>query len=499
MKILFTSVELYPFAKVGGIADLAYGLSSELAKIGHEVNVVIPKYGFIDQTILELYMNDFYFEVLTETGSNAIAAKIFKKEVNNNLKIYFIDFEDFSNVSDRNSIYLINRKYGDWSFDKSSLKFIYFSKAVIDFCLQTNYQPDIFHCNDWTTALIPVYLKLKYNNCFKTSKSIINIHSIDIFSQGRFYKDIIKYIGLPENSIYRFDVLAFYPDRENRERVSLLKGGIQLADSIITVSKKYAEEIQTHEFGYGLSKALRYRKNDLYGVLSGIDCEKWNPERDNFIREKYSASNLKGKIECKKHILKRFYLRYSDDALIGIVCRLITQKGLKLIQQIIKDIINRRKIKFIVAGTGERNIEEFFKELQNEFPEQVGVKIGYAEEELVHQIISGSDIFLMPSKSEGCGLSQMYSLQYGTIPIVHDVGGLHDTIIHYDESNKDGNGFKFKEYSPHALAESINYALNLYSDKTIWEKIISNAMKCDFSWEKSVKEYERIYKETLSN
>jgi starch synthase len=471
LKIIFVSSEMVPFAKTGGLADVSGTLPKAIKSLGHEIVGVIPFYKNISGEDTGIRM-DIPFPDKNEYCSVA------KGSLNGLVPIYFIRKDEYF-LRD----YLYSTSTGDYPDNME--RFRLFSRAVIEMLKYIDFKPDIIHCNEWQTALIPVYLKTIYKNdpFLSNTTTIFTIHNLAY--QGIFDKEKFYLTGLPEE-LFNINGLEFWG------KINLLKGGILFSDLINTVSPKYCKELQTEEYGYGLDGVLRNRNKDLYGILNGVDYEEWNPETDRFIISNYSIKNLSGKRKCKEDLINEFKLiKDLDLPLIGMISRLADQKGFDILVPIIDRIIDLGAL-FVLLGTGEKRYHDLFKEIGKRYKGRVAIKIAF-DNRLAHKIEAGSDMFLMPSKYEPCGLNQIYSMKYGTIPIVRGTGGLDDTVINFDPSSLEGNGFKFYEYSSDAFLKKIEEGIKLYRNKDLWLKIIKNAMNADFSWERSAREYINLY------
>ncbi len=484
MKIAFASSEVVPFAKTGGLADVAGALPKELAKLGNEVKVFMPKYYTINEYEYGHQYDSLIGELKVSTGGYEHSVHVFYGKLpGSDVDIYFVHYPNFFH---RDKIYT-----EDWDEDE---RFILFSKTVIQIMQKLGWAPDIMHVNDWQTALIPVFLKENYawDKLFQKTKTVLTIHNIGY--QGRFSIESYKRAELPSHLYENNGILVHEGDS------NFLKAGILYADVINTVSATYAKELLTPEMGAGMHQYLLQRKNDFYGILNGVDYNIWNPEIDEHIPYHYSLKNLSGKEKNKKYLLKKFNISFNPSVpTIGIISRLVKQKGFDIISEILESILNLN-IQLIVLGSGEKQYEEMFKSVAKIYPDKVGVNIGY-NENLAHLIEAGADIFLMPSHYEPCGLNQIYSLKYGTVPVVRKTGGLADTVQDWNEFNAYGqdigNGFSFYEYSGKALLQSINRAINDFYNKPVWKKIQYNGMIKDYSWEHSAKEYVNLYNKII--
>ena len=479
LKVLIATPEAIPFAKTGGLADVAGALPKALNKLDCDARIIMPLYRHVQEGGFELKPTGFGVNV--RLGFRDIWASIFKGSVNG-ITAYFIKRDEYY---DRK--YLYTTPDGDY-FDNAE-RFILFSRAVVEAIKKLDFKPDIIHCHDWQTGLIPTYLKTVYKNdsFFASTKTVFTIHNIAY--QGQFPHSHFHLAGLLQD-IFHPEGIEFWGN------INLLKAGIVFSDIVTTVSEKYSKEIRTAEFGYGLEGVLDSRKEKLFGVLNGVDYDDWSPEKDKFIIAKYDYKDLNGKAECRKDLLKEYNLNLSDDApVIGIISRLADQKGFDILSQAMEELMSMN-IGIVVLGTGEKKYHDLFAELAKKYPKKLGVKITF-DNKIAHKIEAGSDMFLMPSKYEPCGLNQIYSLKYGTIPIVRATGGLDDTIQDYDPKTGDGNGFKFKEYSSQVLLAKMKESAKIFSNKKEWKRLVQKAMQQDFSWERSAKRYVELYERLL--
>jgi len=445
-----------------------------LAALGHEVSVFVPRYRDTRlegaETVirsLTIPFDDHYrFCSILDAGKRS------------GVRHYFVEYPPFF---DRAALY--GTAAGD--YPDNAERFAMFSRAVLE-AVKILGVPQVLHCHDWQTALIPVLLHTQYaeDPVFREVATVFTIHNVGY--QGVFVPETLPLLTLP------WDLLTI-SKMEFFGNVNFLKGGIVYADFVTTVSRKYAREIQTAEYGFGLEGVLHDRSSTVAGIVNGVDYDEWNPATDTMIAANYTAKDLTGKAECKKDVLQAFGLGNVDEhlPLIGIVSRFAGQKGFDLIAQII-DRLAQEEMCMVVLGSGEKRYEEMFQRIQKHFPKKVAVKIGY-DNVLAHKVEAGSDMFLMPSRYEPCGLNQIYSLKYGTVPIVRATGGLDDTIDSFDPRNKKGTGFKFADYNAESLLLVIKHALQAYRDPEAWLALIRNGMKKEFSWAASAKEYVKVY------
>ncbi|MBI5968882.1 MAG: glycogen synthase GlgA [Deltaproteobacteria bacterium] len=479
MKILFASPEAVPFAKTGGLADVSGALTRTLAQMGQEVFLILPKYRQVDEKRFPLTNTGIVLKVPISQGVEN--GEVYSVELASNFHALLIRKDDY---------YAREQLYGTASgdFEDNAERFTFFSRSIVEAALALELKPDIIHCNDWQTGLVPVYFKTLYRNvpAFQQLASIFTIHNIGY--QGLFWHYDMPITNLGWE-LFTPQALEFYG------KLNFLKGGIIFSDAVTTVSRKYREEIQTPEFGAGLDGVLQERQEDLYGILNGVDYKEWSPSEDAYIKERYGPSDFKGKKACKADLQRQFGLPVKDDVpLIGTISRLAEQKGFDLIAAILEDLV-MLGLEFVLLGKGEEKYHLLFENFGKKYPQQVGVKIDF-DDALAHKIEAGADMFLMPSRYEPCGLNQIYSLKYGTVPIVRATGGLDDTIQDFNPLNEEGNGFKFTDYSASCLLETIKRALQVYRDRALWEKLMIRGMAADFSWEQSARAYLGVYQDT---
>lgn len=466
MNILFVSSEVFPFAKTGGLADVLGALPSALAKRGHNCSVILPFYKCVK--------------------ANNFSPMFFRKEKDfdlyflkhDNVNVYFIEKEEYYGRE-----YLYGTPQGD--YPDNALRFGFFAKAVVASMPHIG-KIDILHCNDWQSALIPLYIRLFHvdNPDFNRMKTLFTIHNMAY--QGLFGRETMDALGIPHD--------LFIPDRlEFYGRMNFMKAGIIYSDAVTTVSEGYSREILTHEFGCGLDGLLRTRKKDIYGIVNGVDYSIWNPASDEFIKEKYDERDLSGKSECKKDLLREFGIEFNPARpLVGMITRLAEQKGVDVVADSMQEILDLR-VDFVLLGFGDKKYNNIFEDLAIKHKDRVGARIDF-DNALAHRIEAGSDIFLIPSRYEPCGLNQLYSLKYATVPVVSAVGGLDDTIKNFNIHTKKGNGFKFKHASSAALLSALKKATSIFKNKRLWNALLANCLSCDYSWDSSAEKYERLYK-----
>lgn len=484
LSVLMVGSEAVPFAKTGGLADVVGTLPKVLKEQGVEVALILPEYsGIAERYKLKSTGIKASIPIVERDETLFKEGEILEVSDGADFPVFLVKRDEYYYRK-----YLYSMPEGD--YPDNAARFVFFSRMVLEFLKAGGFSPTIIHCNDWQSALVPVYLKTLYKDEERLSgiKTVLTIHNLGY--QGIFWQWDMKLIGL-DWSYFTPDYLEYY------NKVNFLKGGIVFSDVITTVSKKYALEIQTPEFGVGLDGVIRTRAKDIYGIINGLDYNVWNPEIDQAIKARYSIKDLTGKKLCKADLQREFSLPEDPNVpLIGSVGRLADQKGFDLVASAIEEIISRG-VQFVILGTGEKHYHELVSFVVEKYPKQVGAKIGF-DDVLAHKIEAGADMFLMPSRYEPCGLNQLISLKYGTVPIVRATGGLDDTIKNFDLETGKGNGFKFEEYSKEALLQVIDRALAIYKQPKLWEKLMKNGMKEDNSWTASVKEYIKLYKKLLT-
>jgi len=463
------SSEAAPLAKTGGLADVVGALPSALLPFGHSVAAIIPRYASIDlRTARRVWDN-----LPVHFGANSYSVSIYQAVAD-----YPLFLVDCPPLFDRKGL------YGESGLDypDNHIRFAVLCRAALGIA-RVLFRTDIFHCHDWQTGLVPAYLRtsLATDPTFLGCKTLFTIHNLGY--QGLFPRSALADVGL-DPSVYRPDGMEFFG------QVSYIKAGIQFADALSTVSPTYAREIQTPEYGFGLDGCLRDRAGVLTGILNGVDYADWNPHSDRLIPAHYTSEDLSGKQECKRQLLAEFGLppQAMDRPLIGIVSRLTRQKGADLLAEIASQLL-AEDVYLVALGTGEPEYEAYFSQMQQDYPARIAARIGF-DNALAHRIEAGSDIFLMPSHYEPCGLNQIYSLHYGTVPVVRATGGLDDTI---DEET----GFKFSEYSGRALLEAVRAAVSAFADPIHWQQMMRRGMGRDFSWKTSAAAYSELYRQLL--
>ena len=474
MKITFAASECVPFSKTGGLADVVGALPQALAALGHEVTVFLPKYKQTKLAAAKTVLSS----VTIPFDDQYRFCSVVDGGVQQGVRFYFIDYPPFF---ERDALY--GTPTGD--YPDNAERFALYSRAVLEASKALGV-PDVFHCHDWQSALVPVLLRTVYaqDPAFRGVPTVFTIHNMGY--QGLFPPDTLPLLGLPWD-LFTMDKLEFFG------KVNLLKGALVFADFITTVSKKYSQEIQTSEYGFGLEGVLRSRSATVTGILNGVDYNEWSPEMDKLIKAKFSPADLKGKVEDKYDLLTAFGCTDATTKLpvIGIVSRFAAQKGFDLISQIM-DRLAREEMIICALGSGDKEYQDMFTRMHQAYPNKILIKVAY-DNTIAHKIEAGSDMFLMPSRYEPCGLNQIYSLKYGTVPVVRATGGLDDTIENWDPKTQKGTGFKFSEYTGEALLATIQRALAAYKDQAGWQQLMRNGMGKDFSWGASAKEYVRVF------
>lgn len=472
MKILFVSPEGLPFSKTGGLADVVEALPRSLVESGHQVCVLLPRYRGNQAT------KAIVPSLSVPLGSMTRFPAISEAGTFEGVKYYFVDDAEYFQ---REKLY--GDKNGDYT--DNARRFGELSRAAIEFAKQV-WMPDVLHCHDWQAALVPIYLRTIYarDRALEHLPVVFTVHNLGY--QGLFSRATLSLVGLPED-LFRVDALEYYG------KINLLKGGLLFADYVTTVSRKYAKEIQTAEYGCGLEGVIQSRGNRVSGILNGVDYSQWNPETDTNIAATYSAKLMDGKKLCKKDLLAAFQLPAENvkRPVIGLVSRFVDQKGFDLIAETAPELM-KEDFALVALGNGEAKYEKLFQDLAGKYPSRVGVKIAY-DNVVAHKIEAGADMFLMPSRYEPCGLNQIYSLRYGTVPVVRATGGLDDTVEAFDEKTGKGTGFKFEAYEGAALVKCVREALAAYAELRQWQSLQKNGMAKDFSWKASAAQYVKLY------
>ena len=472
MKILYVAAEAVPFAKTGGLADVAGSLPKALKADGVDVRVIMPKFGKIPEAYRNAMEHVYDGELPVAWRKKYVGLDKYELD---GVTYYFVDNEEYFN------------REGFYGYDDDAERFSFFSRAVLDLLQAMDFWPDVIHTNDWHAGLVNVFLKLDHmgDARYERIKTVYTIHNLKY--QGVFPKDVMPdVLGLDWKYFNNGD-LEFY------DAVNFMKGGIIYADAITTVSKTYAKEIQYPYFGEHLDGLLRSREQDISGIVNGIDYSVYNPRTDKYIFETYDEESLDRKLDNKIALQKSLGLPERRNVpLIAIVSRLVEPKGMDLAVRMMDEILQHEEIQLVVLGTGEKRYEDWFKGLAWRYPKKVSVNI-YFSNELAQRIYAGADIFLMPSKYEPCGIGQLIALRYGTIPVVRQTGGLKDTVQQYNKYTQEGNGFVFENYNAHEMMYALKRALSFYGNYEIWHKIQLNAVQAEYSWKRSAKEYEALY------
>ncbi|MDE6789097.1 MAG: glycogen synthase [Ruminococcus sp.] len=471
MNILFAASEAVPYSASGGLAEVVGSLPKAISKKGHNCAVVIPLY----RSIKPEHRKYMYFvtNITVDVSWRKQYCGIYSLE-NNGVTYFFIDNEYYF---DRDGLY---------GFYDDCERFVFFDRAVIEMLKHIDFKPDIISCNDWQTALIPVYLQIyyKYQQGYNKIKTAFTIHNIAY--QGKYGREVLnELMGIPEHNAGILEYDGY---------INMLKGALETTDRIITVSPSYAKEILDPWYAYGLDRILVTKQHKLKGILNGIDTDDYNPEKDPSIAWHFSKDNLSGKAKCKSEMLTALGLVVDDEPVIGIVSRLVKHKGFDLIRCVFEEII-KSGFKFAVLGSGEKIYEEFFIEMARRYPDRVSVTTGYVPE-LARIIYAGSDMILMPSQNEPCGLAQMIAMRYGTPPIVRETGGLRDSVR--DNGGTDGNGFTFKTYNSDDMLDAVRRAKRDYDDKQRWNELVLRAMNCDYSWTIPAENYIEVFEELIN-
>ncbi len=478
MNVLIASPEAHPFARSGELAEVIYGLAQALTRFGHNVVVVIPGYRQVREVNQTISATGRTLDI--PLSLKTLTAEVFHSSLAPRLDYYFICQESLYN---REGLYGVH--FGD--YQDNAERFIFFSRAVMELIREFQLPVDICHCHEWQTGLVPVYLRTLYQHdpLLKDIATLYTVHNVGY--QGIFSHYDMALTGLGWE-LFTPQVLEFYG------KLNLMKGGLVMADLISTVSRQYRAEILTPEYGFGLEGVLQERADDLFGILNGVDYASWDPAHDAFLAKNFSPDNLTAKRDCKIDLLQRFNLTISPDTLlIGMSNALTEQKGIDLVRDIFGEMMEL-KVGFVLQGAGEERYQYCFTQLKERYSGQVGLEIGYSEA-LAHQIIAGADLYLMPSRYEPCGLDQLYSLRYGTLPLVRATGGLRETVTNYDPETGKGTGFTFNDYNPGEILAALRKAIILYQDHKTWKALQGQAMAQDFSWDLTAPHYLEVYRQ----
>ena len=477
LHVVFPTPEMAPFLKTGGLADVSGALPKALARLGHRVTVIMPRYGQIPFPPGELLGS--LAVPMGGSGGASLGAGLYGTRTAAGVEVVFVDFPPFF---DRPA------PYGE--YEDNALRFAFFARAVLEFCRTRGERPSVFHAHDWQTGLVPVLLKAAYSSdpILGRVASVFTIHNVAY--QGRFALDTIAALGLPW-------IVGGTEALGHDGGVSYLKGGTLFAEMASTVSPTYAREIQGPEHGFGFEDVVRSRARDVVGILNGVDYEEWDPRVDRHIARRYAPRDVsRGKAAAKAEVLRAFGLPEDGDLpLVGVISRLVWQKGFDIVAEAWWDFLNR-PLRMVVLGTGEASVQAGLAELAARDPRRFGVKFTY-DEALAHRVMAGSDVFLMPSRSEPCGLTQMYALRYGTVPIVRTTGGLADTVEPFDRATDAGTGFRFDHPDGTGLLWAVDRALEALGDPSAWRKLQLRGMTKDFSWDRSAQDYVALYRQAM--
>jgi starch synthase len=480
-RILFLSPEAVPFAKTGGLADVSGALPAALEALGVDVRLVLPFYRTVREKGFKT--GPPLKDLSVPLGKESLRAHVFETRTEEGLPVYLVERED---LYDRPNLY--GNAGGDY-YDNLE-RFTFFCHAALRLTTALSFHPDVIHCHDWQTGLVPALVQGPYKNDpdLAGTPAVFTVHNLGY--QGIFPADRLPVTGLSRDDFFHVDGLEFWGS------ISLLKAGIVYSDVITTVSPAYSREIQTPEYGMGMEGVLKKRRASLHGILNGIDYRIWNPATDAHISANYSPGRMAGKGRCKDALISEMGLDPSlaKRPILGMISRLDAQKGLDLLVEILDDIL-ALDAGLVVLGSGDEEIQQALRETSGRYPGRVGLFLGL-NEPLAHRIMAGVDLFLIPSRYEPCGLTQMYALKYGTVPVVRATGGLDDTVIPYDPGTRTGNGLKFGPYRPEAFLAALREAVDLFQNKRLWKGIVAGGMKADFSWDRSAGKYLKLY-ETL--
>ena len=475
MRVVMLAPEVHPYAKTGGLADVLAALPAALNRIGVEVSVCLPAYRTALRALGPLPV---ILRLHAPVSSRMEPAEILAVP-DAPVPTFLVRADRFF---DRDGLYGV----GGRDYDDNAERFAFFCRAALEWLRHASPAPDILHMHDWQTALVPAFLRATADLYPELAavRTVQTVHNLAF--QGRFPSEEWHLLNLDPRHFVP-DGLEFFGD------INYLKAGLLFADAITTVSPRYAEEIQTPSFGSGLDGVLRMRADRLRGILNGVDDAVWNPASDPFVPAHYDQGDLRGKARCKAALQADLGLAVSPEpALLAVVSRLAEQKGLELLGAVLPGLLKTRAVQFVALGSGDARYEELLVGLAGQFPGRVGVRIGF-DEPLAHRIEAGADVFLMPSRFEPCGLNQLYSLRYGTVPVVHATGGLDDTVVEFDAREGLGTGFKFTPYTEEAFLAALRRAIDTRRDAATWQRLVTNGMSQDFSWQRAAREYARLY------
>ncbi len=473
LHVAFVTPEMGPFVKTGGLADISAALPKALVRLGHRVSVLLPRYAGVP-----FPPGEFVGSVHVPVDGLSRSAGFYRTRTDGGVEVVFIEHPPFFDRS---------RVYGEGD---DRLRFAFLARAAVEYFRSRGERPSVFHAHDWQTGLLPVYLKAFYADdpTLHGMPSVFTIHNIAY--QGQFGMDTLGVLGLPWNLGQSYAL-------EYHGTLSYLKGGTLFAELVNTVSPTYAHEIQGPEHGYGFDGVVRARAGDLVGILNGVDYDEWDPRHDASIACRYTPEDMTGKTACKADLLRTFGLpEFPDLPLVGVTSRLVWQKGFDIVATAWYDLL-QRPLRMVVLGSGEHGVQEGLRHLQARDPDRFSVRFGY-DETLAHKVIAGSDLFLMPSRSEPCGLTQMYALRYGTVPVVRSTGGLVDTVEPFDPAKGTGTGFRFDAPDGTGLVWALDQALAAWKDQAAWQGLMRRGMACEFSWDRSGREYVDLYRRAVA-
>ena len=473
MKVLFATGEAWPFIKTGGLGDVAHSLPKALSKMGIDVRVILPKYSLIDYKYRSKMSHMGHTYVQLNWRNQYCGVECLEYE---GVKYYFIDNEYYFNR---------NQAYGELD---DCERFSFFSKGILSALDVLDFEPDVIHCNDWHTGLVPLYLnEMKKSGIYEETKTLYTIHNLKY--QGVFVRESLgDTVALPYDSYFREDGLKFY------DGISFMKGGINYADHISTVSVTYADEIKSEFYGENLHGLFHLYEEKLSGIVNGIDYEIFNPRKDKEIAVKFGQSKLDKKVKNKLALQKELGLAVAEDVpMIGIITRLVKQKGIDLVAHVLQELLEK-DVQIVVLGTGDEDFEDLFEYYSQMYPSKLSSNITF-DHALAKRIYASADMFLMPSLFEPCGLSQMISMRYGTVPVVRETGGLKDTVEAYNKFSNTGTGFTFINYNAHEMLDTISRALELYTDQKRWHELVIRGMQRKNSWSQVGRSYKKLYLE----
>jgi starch synthase len=479
LKVLVASPEIVPFAKTGGLADVSGALPKALRRIGVEADCILPYYRGVDAVNPRRLGKGQAIQV--PVGHREEAGIVEEAVAESGESAFLVRNERYF---DREFLY--GTRDGDYV--DNCERFTFFCRGIMEWILASGRRYDVIHCNDWQTALIPVYIKTLYaaREPFRGVGTVYTVHNLGY--QGLFWNHELPMTGLGWD-LFTPQALEFYG------KINLMKAGLVFSDVLSTVSATYSREIQNREHGHGLEGVLYERREDLYGIVNGIDYDEWNPATDRWIAANYSAADRSGKRECRRDLLAAFGLGEGEEPVVGMIGRLTAQKGFDLLAQI-GEWVAAQPLRLVILGAGERQYEDAIRSLREKHPDRIAIRVAY-DNALAHKIEAGADLYLMPSRYEPCGLNQIYSLIYGTVPVVRDTGGLADTVVDADGDPAEGTGFSFREYDPEELKDAISRALAAFADRARWEAIVRRGMARDFSWEGAARQYVDLYGKAL--